>query len=158
MLAVFFEILAVVFGTAALATSLKLNPHVKISKLMISSFYESKRGATCFKILMALFYCFNTLAFYLYVGPVSLIFAAGLLSVITKPVAKTHLFTSFLVLIFYGLVNVTYNPRIYINYVPIVISLYVILTYFKTRSNAVGSVLLILTSAILMLVNILVVS
>lgn len=157
MFAIFFEILAVLSGAVALFISLKLNPQVKISKLMISSFYETKNCEVYFKVFMTLFYVFNSIAFYFYIGPVGILFAIGLISVITKPESKIHLLCSFIVILIYGFVNVIRNNLFLLNYLSVLAMIHVFYSYFKMRKNTVALIYLISLTAILMLVNILVV-
>jgi hypothetical protein len=157
MFAIFFEILAVISGIIALVVSMKLNPKTKLSSLMISSFYETKNCSILFKILMSLFYIFNTIAFYLYVGPLGILFIIGLLSVITKPTSNSHLLSSFIVIFIYSFVNIIHNYLIPINYLPFLAFFYVMNSYIKTRSNTIGLIFLIFSTSVLMLINVLVI-
>src|SRR3989344_3614003 len=157
MLAVIFEILAVIFGTIDLFTANKLTPQINFIKAMVSHYYEIDNCKKIFSILMSLCYVFNTIALFYYIGPMGLVFIFSLLSVVTNPYSKLHLVSSFLPFLLYGLASVIYRPLLLINYLPILGLIYALYTYKKYRTNSVGLIMIVYSAAALMLINILVV-
>ncbi len=157
MLAVFFEILAVVFGTKGLVVPKILYPEIKFTDSIISQFATLKKCGIIYRALMALCFIFNSVALYFYIGPIGLLILVGLVALIIDYGSKIHLTTILFTLTLYGFSSVIYNPWFGLNYLPVLGLIYAIISFRKNKSDSVGIVFLVYSSAALMLINILVV-
>lgn len=155
MLAVIFEILAVIFGTIALFAPKLLNPEIKFSDTMISKFATLKNCGTIYRFVMSICFLFNAAALYFYIGSIGLFFLTSLFALIIDPGSKVHLFCAFIAFLIYSFSSVIYNPSFLLNYLPIFGLIYAVFTFRKNKSDSLGIVFLVYSAAALMLINIL---
>jgi len=150
---ILIEAASVIFGSIALVVPKLLNPKVKFTCIAISEFSDFDNCKNVYRFSLALCYLTNSIALYLYIGPIGLLFLTTLISVFAKCSTKLHLITAFIGFSLYSVANIIYNPLFLFNYLPLLAFLYTIATYLNKKVDSIGLVCLTYSAAILMILN-----
>jgi hypothetical protein len=137
-LIIIFELLAVISGTIAIASPKFFYPKIKYHNFELSASTDYPQCRNIYRFFLFWCYLLNTIASFLYIGPLGLLFFVCFISLFTRYGSKVHLLSSSLAFLLYALESVIYRPDLVVNYFPLLGYLLTVYTFTKNHSNALG--------------------